>query len=329
MTLRRVEAANKERAKVRSTRHQDVASLLTFVAADGSVLLRVFILKRRFRKGEEAAVNFTMERAPRITRGMWPRYHFWNDMGFLDAGIFKEVLAKVAEVFHARYPGIQALLFQDQLAAHRRADIVEYALRLGIFLFSLSKNMSHITQTLDQAPFGTMQAEKVRRNEKAVMDVMLRKKNTRDTWLLAAYAAERRAFTGPIIRGSFRRRGLWPSEQELMKANVRANLGLVDIGETAIEAAHHAAPEVCMAAQGRVNEARAGSLSGRAVVKRGVVHSPFLFLEQQRKGHEATTKMVEDEAVLHVGREEREVDRNREIAKNMASRELCRCRVCS
>ena len=75
MTLRRVEAANKERANVRSTRHQDVASLLTFVAADGSVLLRVFILKRRFRKGEEAAVNFTMERAPSITRGTWPMYY--------------------------------------------------------------------------------------------------------------------------------------------------------------------------------------------------------------------------------------------------------------
>jgi len=61
-----------------------------------------------------------------------------------------------------------------------------------------------------------------------------------------------------------------------MKANVRANLGLVDIGETAVEAARHAASEVIMAAQGRADEARAGSSSGRAVVTRGVVHSPFL-----------------------------------------------------
>ena len=34
LVLRRIDAANKERANVRSTRHQVVASLLTFVAAD-------------------------------------------------------------------------------------------------------------------------------------------------------------------------------------------------------------------------------------------------------------------------------------------------------
>jgi len=329
MTLRRVEAANKERANVRSTRHQDVASLLTFVAADGSVLLSVYILKGRFGAGDEAAVNFTMERAPSITRGTWPRYYSWIDTGFLDAGIFKEVLAKVAEVFHARYPGIQALLFGDQLAAHRRSDIVEYALGLGLFLFSLSKNTSHITQPLDEAPFGTMQADKVRRNEKAVMDGMLTNTNTRDALLLAAYAAERRAFTGPIIRGAFRRRGLWPFDPELMKANVRANLGLVDIGETAVEAARHAASEVIMAAQGRVDEARAGSSSGRAVVKRGVVHSPFLLLEQQRKVQEAAAKAEKDKAVRRVAREERKVNQERELAEKVASRELHRCRVCA
>ena len=306
-----------------------MAALLTFVAADGSVLLSVYILKGRFGAGDKAAVNFTMERAPSITRGTWPRYYCWNDTGFLDARIFKEVLAKVAEVFHARYPGIQALLFGDQLAAHRRSDIVEYALGLGFFLFSLSKNTSHITQPLDEAPFGTMKADKVRRNEKAVMDGMLTNTNTRDASLLAAYAAERRTFTGPIIRGAFLRRGLWPFDPELMQANVRANLGLVDIGETAVEAARQAASEVIMAAQGRVYEARAGSSSGLAVVKRGVVHSPFLLLEQQRKVQEAAAKAEEEKAVRRVAREERKVNQERELAEKVASRELHRCRVCT
>jgi len=72
---RRVEAASKERANVRSTRHQDVASLPTFVAAKGSALLSMYILKGRFGEGDEAAVNFTMERAPSITRGTWPMYY--------------------------------------------------------------------------------------------------------------------------------------------------------------------------------------------------------------------------------------------------------------
>eukprot|EP00170_Pyropia_yezoensis_P001317 contig_5857_g1321 len=53
LVLRRLEAANKERANVRSTRHQTVASLLTFVGADGSVLLSIYILKANFDEGEE------------------------------------------------------------------------------------------------------------------------------------------------------------------------------------------------------------------------------------------------------------------------------------
>jgi len=73
LVLRRIEAANKERTNVRSTRNQTVASLLTFVAADGSVLLSVYILKGRFRDNGEATMDFTMEHAPRVTRGTWPR----------------------------------------------------------------------------------------------------------------------------------------------------------------------------------------------------------------------------------------------------------------
>lgn len=49
MKLFRVEAAGKERANVRSTRHNTVASLLTFVSADGGVLLSVYILNGCFK----------------------------------------------------------------------------------------------------------------------------------------------------------------------------------------------------------------------------------------------------------------------------------------
>ena len=74
LVLHRIEAAKKERANVRSTMHQRVASLLTFVAADGSVLLSLYILKGRFGDASEASVNFTLENAPRVTRGTWPRF---------------------------------------------------------------------------------------------------------------------------------------------------------------------------------------------------------------------------------------------------------------
>ena len=47
LVLRRIEGADNKRGNLRSTRHQVVASLHAFVAANGSVLLSVYILKGR------------------------------------------------------------------------------------------------------------------------------------------------------------------------------------------------------------------------------------------------------------------------------------------
>lgn len=329
LVLRRIEAANKERANVRSTRHQTVASLLTFVAADGSVLLSIYILKASFEEGEQATVDFTMERAPRVTRGTWPRYYCWNKSGYLDAEVFQAVLSKVAEEFHVKYPGLRALLFGDQLAAHRRADIVEFALGLDVFLFSLPKNTSHITQPLDEAPFGLLQADRVRRNESAIMDGMLTNSGSRDALMLAAYEAERRAFSRPVIVGAFRRRGVWPFQPKLMQANVRANLGLVEMGQTAADAARHAASEVIQAAQERVDEAQGRSSRGKAVVKRGVVHSPYLLLEKHREMEAEAAKEVAAKKARREEREQKKEDQERLLADKAEARERRRCRVCA
>jgi len=63
-------------------------------------------------------------------------------------------------------------------------------------------------QPLDETPFTTLQVDRVRRNEAAVMDGMLTSTDSRDVLLMARYEAERRAFSRPIIVGAFRRRGL-------------------------------------------------------------------------------------------------------------------------
>lgn len=120
MKLSRVEAASKERANVRSTRHCTVATLPPFVGADGRILPSVYILKARFRDGDGATVNFSMKDAPSITQGTWPRFYCWTDTGYLDADTLEAILKKVADVWHTQYPGIPAILFNDQLAVHRR-----------------------------------------------------------------------------------------------------------------------------------------------------------------------------------------------------------------
>lgn len=143
MTLKRVEMTGNQRANVRCTRHVSVATLLPFVSANGGVLLRVYILKGRFGEASETPVNFVIEKALSKARGTLPRYYCWNDTGYLDADTFKAVLVKVSEEWRMRHPGIPALLFGNQLASHRGADIVELAMWLGLYLFSLPKDTSH------------------------------------------------------------------------------------------------------------------------------------------------------------------------------------------
>lgn len=86
-----------ERANVRSTRHATGATLLPFVNADGAVIISVYILKGRFGEDGSATVNFSLERAPAITRRMWPRSYCWADTIYLDADTFKGILAYFAE----------------------------------------------------------------------------------------------------------------------------------------------------------------------------------------------------------------------------------------
>jgi len=141
--------------------------------------------------------------------------------------------------------------------------------------------------------------------------------------------AERRAFSRPIIVGAFGRRGLWPFSGELMKATVRANLGFVATGETAVDAARHAASEVIQAAQARVNAAKVGSASGKATLKRGVVHSPFILLQQRREADEEAATEEAAKVARREGRERKKEDNERVLAEKAEARESRRCRVCA
>jgi len=173
LVLRRIQAAKKERADVRSTIHHVVSSLLSFMAIDGTGLLSVSILKGPSREGDLETVNLSIEKALRVTRKTWPRFYVCNDVGYLDADIFKSALGKVAEEFHGKYPWLSALLYGDQLAVRSHADPVDFALLLGLFLFTLKKSTSYTTHPLDEAPFATLQEERVRRMEAAVIDGVL------------------------------------------------------------------------------------------------------------------------------------------------------------
>lgn len=290
--------------------------------------MRFYILKGRNGGAENATVKFVLERIRGSTCGTWQRYYCWTDTGYLDADTFKATPAKSSEEWQARNPGTLPLLLADQLAAHRRADNVEYALELGLYLFSLLKNTSHFNQPLDAAPFGVLHADKTHRTDEAMVDAVLTNTSTRDTEPQSAYEAERRAFSRPFITGAFCRCGGWPSDPKLMHATARVNLGMNGTKETLAEAARRAAAEVIQAAQQRVNAVNAAVVSGRAVVKRGAVHSPISLPEQHHRMEE-TARDKDAKDAHRVERAEKKAERERHKAEKGAFWERHRRRVCA
>lgn len=152
------------------------------------------------------------------------------------------------------------------------------------------------------------------------MDGMLTNSGSGDALMLAAYEAERRAFSQPVIVGAFRRRDLWPFNPKELQAFVRANLGLVQMGQTVADAVSHAASEVIQAAQERVDEAQTRSTRGKTVVQRVVVHSTYLLLEKHREMEAEATKEVASKKTRREERERRKEDQGRLLADKAEAR---------
>lgn len=114
-----------------------------------------------------------------------------------------------------------------------------------------------------------------------------------------------------------------------MQATARVNLGMDNIAETVIEASRRAAAEVIQAAQQRVDRASLAVVSGRAVVKRGAVHSTISFLEHHRRMEEEAAQETADKDARAMERAVKKAEQDHHKAEKAASRELHRCRVCA
>ena len=153
LAVKRVHAADRERANVASSRGATVASLLSFVAGDGAPFLSVYIFRARFAGDDSGAAYFVLSRCQSRTRSSWPRLYGWTDTGFLDAATFGAVMDLCCHEWEVRNPGRECLLLEDQLRAHRRVEVVRSALKHGVTCWWLVANTSHFLQVLDDKCF--------------------------------------------------------------------------------------------------------------------------------------------------------------------------------
>lgn len=182
----------------------------------------MYVLKGMFNEGESADVCFTLEKAPPASPREWPRFFCWNMTGYLGAVSFGEVLDLFAKKCGVQNPGREAFLLGDQLGSHKDVKTIEAALLMGVFLFFVSANSSHINQPLDEVPFASYMTWAVGRGEQANFDSMGTGTLVRDLLLGAALTNDWRAFTPANIRGSFRPCAPWPCDPVTINRRCRA-----------------------------------------------------------------------------------------------------------
>jgi len=283
MAVKRVEASDKTQANAVASRESTVASLLSFVSASGSVFMSVYVLKAKFGEASTAPVNFCLHDAPRTSRRCWPRFYCWKETEYLTGEAFEAVMAKFSDEWATRNPGIPSILFGDQLGVHRHPDVIERALGKGVYLFFLTRNTSHITKALHEAPFGVFQRLVAMGAQHGVIDKMLGDGGTRNAIVEVSYAAESRAFLPNVIIGAFRRCGLWPFDPERMLSQMTEFLGLGHTDVTIRGVSSAAAADVIHEATSRSKASKNWTSTGSTVVQRAVLHAPDALLEQNKE----------------------------------------------
>jgi len=126
--VKRVHAADRERANVASIRGATVASLLSSVAGDGAPFFGAYILRARLAGDDAGAAAFVLSGSQSRTRSSWPRFYGWTETGFPDAAGFAAVMDLCCHEWEVRNPGRERLLLGDQLRAHWHMKVVRSAL---------------------------------------------------------------------------------------------------------------------------------------------------------------------------------------------------------
>jgi hypothetical protein len=155
----------------------------------------------------------------------WPRYYAFSESGYINQQIWGTVMLLFCERFNLLHPGMNAVLFSDQLASHLNPVVVGMAYQQHVHMWSLVANSSHFLQPLDDLPFGAFKKYTAAIHNDRSFKAKLLGESGANLLLEAAYEAEVLAFTKPIITGGFARTGLFPFDRDVLWHRFTLNTG--------------------------------------------------------------------------------------------------------
>ena len=223
ITLERVD---KHRPESRGSKGTTIGTLVTFILAEGMVLLSVIIIAGEATEDPEMlTIDGWIPNKPYPKRNEHPMFFATTKTGYSNTALNGEIIAKFVEIWTIRSLGLAVYVFSDQLAAHYHIDTVKEAFAEWVLLWSLPSNTSHFLQPLDGVAFAMLKLvihQRVRANE---FLNLLGGSSPKEEVYGIVYDVIQSALTPEIIRKAFDNTNLCPFRSGEIIRKAYANIG--------------------------------------------------------------------------------------------------------
>lgn len=206
-------------------------TLVSCVSASGKTLFALFILRKPKTKNvTHMGIYVPKEAESRTSRSStaFPIYYAATPSGYMNAELWRSILAiflALVEPLQGVGRGKRAVLFVDGCSSHRQVDTVEPLAKSNVLVIYFPSNTSHILQPLDGYVFACYKP-RIRSAIRLLSLAALVTNESKNNLILSiSIEAAKKSFTADAIMRSFRDRGIYPWDPELILANTIRSTG--------------------------------------------------------------------------------------------------------
>lgn len=294
-----------------------LATLITFISAEGYVAMDIVILRGRSMPDTtdllaEIPLQQTLQRYPTRSHQVWPRFFAVTESGYINQQLFNACIQKFIGIWQVQRPGLRAWLFGDQLGSHIDPTLTREALEQGVHMWLFPSNSSHFIQPLDSVPFAALKKRLSEEGNIAIFESVLTGHNVKEALFATFFEAVSTVFTQEVIQAGFERTGMYPWRPEKVMKNARANLA----GERSIQVDTHVEKAIqAMTATLNNFEKSAKQRAGKVKLRtnriaQGQLHDPQMLVA------------ADDQARQTEARKRREAERKKLAAENVKRQRL-------
>jgi rubrerythrin len=218
-----IESTKKEKLTHKGPNSSQSASVVVFEAANGQVILSVYILPAIFKEDNMSNISISLYHMQYVKRGDWERFYMFTDTGYLDTESWKVIIKYYNSLTQRLWPGVHNLLLLDKLSIHMQADLVKQCLENGVHTLFFPANTSHFIQPLDNVMFTNFKKVFYKEVADWMSKSVLHHKKLITALIAVAPVAELKAFTPTVIKSSFSNTGIYPWNSKLILQHATLN----------------------------------------------------------------------------------------------------------